>query len=225
MDLDVSSNRLAALPPAISALQRLRYLNAMNNRLAALPEGIGACTALLRLGLKSNRLATLPPSIGQLGALVELYLTGELAPGRYSAGGTAPGRYSAGGTGLRAPMHSAGPPPHQSAHTHLTRPGPRPALTLAHPRPHAPPCPAPPVHTDNVLHSLPAEVGQLRSLVKLQASFNPALTSLPAELGGLPNLEMLRVASCGIAEVPARLADAPKLAWMRCAGGRAYGFS
>ena len=48
----------------------------------------------------------------------------------------------------------------------------------------------------------------------VQASFNP-LRALPAELGRLPNLEMIRVASCNIAEVPAALRDAPKLAWMR----------
>ena len=47
-----------------------------------------------------------------------------------------------------------------------------------------------------------------------QASFNP-LKSLPAELGSLPSLELLRVASCEITEVPAALRDAPKLAWMR----------
>lgn len=47
-----------------------------------------------------------------------------------------------------------------------------------------------------------------------QASFN-RLRGLPAELGRLPRLEMLRVASCEIEEVPAALRDAPRLAWMR----------
>lgn len=55
----------------------------------------------------------------------------------------------------------------------------------------------------------------MRSLVKLQASFNPPLTALPGELGSLPQLEMVRVACCSIAEVPASLGAAPRLSWMR----------
>ncbi len=58
------------------------------------------------------------------------------------------------------------------------------------------------------------------SLSSLQASFN-RLKSLPAELGRLSNLEMLRVASCEIREVPAALRDAPKLAWMSLASNPA----
>ena len=76
IDLDAGSNQLTALPESLGSLKQLRYLNAMSNRLAALPEGIGGCTALLRLGLKGNRLVGLPASVGQLASLVELYLTG-----------------------------------------------------------------------------------------------------------------------------------------------------
>lgn len=50
-DLDVSGNRLAALPDSIGQLRRLRFLNALRNQLTALPDAIGGCTALVRLGL------------------------------------------------------------------------------------------------------------------------------------------------------------------------------
>lgn len=42
VDLDVGSNRLAALPAELGQVTTLRFLNAMNNRLEVRPIGQGA---------------------------------------------------------------------------------------------------------------------------------------------------------------------------------------
>ena len=53
-----------------------------------------------------------------------------------------------------------------------------------------------------------------------QASFN-LLKALPESLGGLASLELLRVASCEIREVPASLAALHRLAWLSLSGNPA----
>jgi hypothetical protein len=54
----------------------------------------------------------------------------------------------------------------------------------------------------NVLVSFVAGFGKLRSLVKLQASYNP-FESLPDDLGELPNLELFRLAVGQLKQWPA----------------------
>jgi hypothetical protein len=52
-----------------------------------------------------------------------------------------------------------------------------------------------------------AGFGNLRSLVKLQASFNPFI-ALPADLWRLPQLELFRLAVGHLAQWPSGLAEA-----------------
>jgi hypothetical protein len=58
--LDLSGNRLDALPPAFERLHRLRVLFASNNRFAALPEVLGRCSELDICGFKANAIARVP---------------------------------------------------------------------------------------------------------------------------------------------------------------------
>lgn len=60
---------------------------------------------------------------------------------------------------------------------------------------------------NNCCDATHAGFGQLRSLVKLQASFN-AFTLLPDDMWQLPELELFRLAVCHLQEWPARLAEA-----------------
>ncbi|XP_072163778.1 leucine-rich repeat-containing protein 57-like [Diadema setosum] len=74
--LDLSSNKLAALPPSMGKFTVLKSLTANNNRLASLPEDIFALKKLDTLSLSRNRLTTIPPSISRLAALKTLTLSG-----------------------------------------------------------------------------------------------------------------------------------------------------
>ena len=74
VQVDLSSNLLASLPPELGGLASLRQLYVQSNRLTALPEELGACAALQEIKAESNRLAELPDSIGKLGALRVLEL-------------------------------------------------------------------------------------------------------------------------------------------------------
>lgn len=118
----------------------------MNNALCTLPDALGGCTALLRLGLKGNRLSGLPASVGALAALQELYLTG--------GGGRVVRELRGGwGRGLAGALLWL-------------------LAALCDPPlpPFSPDPPWLPLLPDNLLESLPAEMGGMRSLVKLQAS-------------------------------------------------------
>ena len=67
--LDVSLNRLEALPEAIGELRALQRLDVGFNQLTALPEAIGRLQALQRLEVFNNQLRALPEAIGELRAL------------------------------------------------------------------------------------------------------------------------------------------------------------
>ena len=67
--LDVSLNRLEALPEAIGELRALQRLDVGFNQLTALPEAIGRLQALQRLDVFNNQLRALPEAIGELRAL------------------------------------------------------------------------------------------------------------------------------------------------------------
>lgn len=54
-DLDLSRNRLGALPAGLGRCGALRLLNCMANQLPAVPPQLGRLSRLYRLGLKSNR--------------------------------------------------------------------------------------------------------------------------------------------------------------------------
>lgn len=111
-------------------------------QLTALPDGIGGCASLLRLGLKGNRLVALPPSIGDLSSLVELYLTGGEPRLLLLLHATAPQLKGVCPRGEHRRLQAS------ALLSYLCN------LLL---------------HTaDNLLESLPAEMGGMTSLVKLQ---------------------------------------------------------
>ena len=72
--LDVSSNRLTALPEWLGQLTQLLSLYLEDNQLAALPESLGRLSQLQWLDLQENQLTSLPESLGQLPKLKLLRL-------------------------------------------------------------------------------------------------------------------------------------------------------
>jgi len=72
--LDLSNNRLTALPAEIGRLTALTELWLNGNDLSALPPQFGSLTALTTLWLHNNGLAMLPPEFGCLKALTTLWL-------------------------------------------------------------------------------------------------------------------------------------------------------
>src|SRR5207302_593359 len=73
--LDLSGNRLTALPPEVGQLSALTSLNLSDNRLAVLPPEIGRLSALTTLNLCGNQLTVLPPEMGDLSSTVSLHLS------------------------------------------------------------------------------------------------------------------------------------------------------
>ncbi|WP_295537937.1 leucine-rich repeat-containing protein kinase family protein [uncultured Pseudacidovorax sp.] len=58
--LDLSGNRLDALPDDLHRLHRLRVFFASSNRFTELPAALGACPQLEMVGFKANRIAHVP---------------------------------------------------------------------------------------------------------------------------------------------------------------------
>ncbi|KAG0310661.1 hypothetical protein BGZ99_000227 [Dissophora globulifera] len=73
--LDLSKNRLTALPESIMHLTKLVDLKLSMNQLESIPSGIGGLTKLASLALDSNRLESVPSQIGLIKGLVNLDLS------------------------------------------------------------------------------------------------------------------------------------------------------
>ncbi len=73
-ELWLAENKFTSLPPAVSELTALAYLNLDRNLLGALPPEIGNLTSLRWLRLNFNRLETLPAECSNLKELDRLYL-------------------------------------------------------------------------------------------------------------------------------------------------------
>ncbi len=59
--LDLSGNRLSALPDDLTRLKKLRIVFASNNAFSELPSVLGACETLSMIGFKANRITTVSP--------------------------------------------------------------------------------------------------------------------------------------------------------------------
>ena len=70
--LDLSNQKLKALPDQISVFHNLRVLDLTNTQLATLPSAIGQLKNLTRLHLNRNQLCELPVEISQLSKLQRL---------------------------------------------------------------------------------------------------------------------------------------------------------
>lgn len=83
--IDLSRNRLVALPPEIGRLAALESLRLHDNQLVRLPPELGNLQLLRQLSLGANRLRELPPETARLTRLCYLDLHGnqlrELPPG------------------------------------------------------------------------------------------------------------------------------------------------
>ncbi|RWU19185.1 protein kinase [Pseudomonas alkylphenolica] len=60
--LDLTGNRLSALPDDLGRLHRLKVLFCSNNLFTHVPEGVGQCPALEVVGFKSNQIGQLSPN-------------------------------------------------------------------------------------------------------------------------------------------------------------------
>lgn len=58
--LNLSGNRLSALPPDLGRLRKLRILFCSDNQFTSLPEVLGECPELSMIGFKANQIQTLP---------------------------------------------------------------------------------------------------------------------------------------------------------------------
>ena len=72
--LDLSKNKLPAVPAAIGDLGNLEFLNLSGNQLEDVPPEFGNLSNLQYLNLGFNQLQTLPAAIGDLSNLKTLYL-------------------------------------------------------------------------------------------------------------------------------------------------------
>ncbi len=72
--LDLSDNKLTALPESVTCLQNLTALHLFRNQLTALPENVTRLQNLTSLVLGANQLTTLPESVTRLQYLTELSL-------------------------------------------------------------------------------------------------------------------------------------------------------
>jgi Leucine-rich repeat (LRR) protein len=61
--VDLSLNKLDALPDAVGALRSLTALHVSNNRLASAPASLARCQELRQLWLSNNRLTQLPKGV------------------------------------------------------------------------------------------------------------------------------------------------------------------
>ena len=75
-ELYLNLNQLSAIPPEIGRLTNLTRLYLRDNQLTELPSEIGQLTNLKFLYLGRNKLVTVPSEIGRLTNLVELFLSG-----------------------------------------------------------------------------------------------------------------------------------------------------
>lgn len=73
--LDLSTNRLTAVPPNIAEFGNLRSLNLSHNKIADLPDSIGELKKLETLNLAGNGLSSLPEGIINLKVLKTVNLS------------------------------------------------------------------------------------------------------------------------------------------------------
>jgi len=74
VELNLSHNSIASIPPEIRHCSRLKVLNLNNNQLTSLPSELSRCRALIELHLQGNQLSTLPLTLGSLPQLKTLML-------------------------------------------------------------------------------------------------------------------------------------------------------
>lgn len=177
--LDVSSNRLEALPHSLGDMCALRRLDAARNRLGELPAGCLARMPLLALlDISQNALRALPEELAACGALAELSCANNMLEGlpRTLAYCRALRRLDASGNAI-GELDCALPA----------------SLQLLD------------VHT-NALVALPADLGRCVNLEWLSAHSNK-IRSLPASIGALQRLRELHLKGNALQLLPEEMAS------------------
>jgi hypothetical protein len=173
--LNLSHNRLTALPPELGKLTQLQSLYLGGNQLEALPKEIGNLTKLQTLDLADNRLATLPKELGMLPRLQILDLgINQIAALPKELGALAQLREL-----YLNHNRLTAIPKELGALAQLRE------LYLNH----------------NRLTAIPKELGALTHLEELNLSGN-RLTALPAEIGNLTKLQTLDLADNPLQRLP-----------------------
>eukprot|EP00960_Hanusia_phi_P039621 753955-Hanusia_phi.AAC.3 len=75
-ELNMSSNRLSALPTEIFELRNLETLDVSQNKLFELPSNIGKCSCLKKLNIERNKIEVLNREIGALEGILSKDLEG-----------------------------------------------------------------------------------------------------------------------------------------------------
>ena len=194
--LDLSGQRLTALPPEVGQITELVWLDLGGNELTGLPPEIGQLTNLQTLKLRGNQLTGLPPEIGQLTNLRTLDLGGNqldaLPPEIIQL--TELVGLDLGGNELTAL------PPEIGQLTNLQ------TLKLR----------------GNQLTGLPPEIGQLTNLQTLDLGGNQ-LTGLPPEIGQLTNLRTLDLGGNQLTALPPEIIQLTHLLGLDLGGNQLTG--
>nr|XP_061819726.1 leucine-rich repeat serine/threonine-protein kinase 1 isoform X2 [Nerophis lumbriciformis] len=242
-ELDVSDNRLSALPVAVMhALKSLRFLNVCHNKLSSFPEPwscpLKHCKAssnrmeslpdnisifwkshLQDVDFSDNCLKELPSYIFELEALVSLRLGGNAittlpVPSKWTCSQLRTLDLSKNHLGR---SEEAPKPRRLSFLTTWSRRDPDPACPIQFPA-----ILRDSVEVlflnDNQLECVPQSVCGLNGLSELYLSNNPGIRELPAELGQLTNLWQLDIENLNISNVPQevrREGSAAVLAFLR----------
>lgn len=72
--VDAHSNALVSVPPELGRLSALKHLSLHFNALEALPDALGDCRALVWLSLHANKLRAVPAALGRLSNVTRLSL-------------------------------------------------------------------------------------------------------------------------------------------------------
>ncbi|XP_030523697.2 plant intracellular Ras-group-related LRR protein 4-like [Rhodamnia argentea] len=184
VSLDLSENRLLALPATIGGPLSLTKLDLHANRIADLPESIGDLLNLVCLDLSANQLASLPATFGRLVRLQELNLSSNrLSVLPESIGSLASLKI------LNVETNDIEELPHTIGHCSSLR-----ELLADY----------------NRLKALPEAVGKISTLELLSVRYNN-IRQLPTTMSSLSNLKELNVSFNELESVPESLCFATTL--------------
>lgn len=185
--LDLSENRILALPATISGLLSLTKLDLHSNRISELPDSIGDLLSLVCLDVSGNQLTSLPETFGRLVRLEELDLSSNHLPVLPELIGSLVSLKK-----LNVETNNIEEIPHTISQCSSLKE----------------------LHADyNRLKALPEAVGRIASLEILSVRYNN-IRQLPTTMSSLSNLRELNVSFNELESVPESLCFATTLVKM-----------